>query len=186
MSYSLLYDAWKREKENHELQPLDKAFYVRLSQYLKGQREELQMLDEKTLKAHLISEENERIKKLLSDLIHSRYRKIFNKVLEGKTIPTDILASEEEVSYSGIASTWKHVEDVLKDVLRGRTPKGKGVQLVEEPKRILVRFLQAIPAIIGPDMKAYGPFKEEDVASLPAENAEILITRGVAKEALTQ
>jgi DNA replication factor GINS len=57
---------------------------------------------------------------------------------------------------------------------------------VEEPKRILVRFLQAIPAIIGPDMKAYGPFKEEDVASLPAENAEILITRGVAKEALTQ
>lgn len=186
MSYSLLYDAWKREKENQELQPLDKAFYLALSQYLKGQREELQMLDEKTLKAHLISEENERIKKLLSDLIHSRYRKMFNKVLEGKTIPPDVLTSEEEVSYSGIASTWKHVEDVLKDVLRGRTPTANGVKLVDKPKRILVRFLQAIPAIIGPDMKAYGPFTEEDVASLPAENAEVLIKRGVAREALTR
>ncbi len=186
MSYSLLYDAWKREKENHELQPLDKAFYVNLSQYLQRQREELQMLDEKTLKAQLISEEKERIRKLLSDLIRSRYRKIFNKVLEGKTIPTDVLTSEEEVSYSGIASTRQHVEDVIKDVLRGRTPKVEGVKLVEKPKRILVRFLQAIPAIIGPDMKAYGPFKEEDVASLPAENAEVLITRGVAKEASTR
>jgi len=186
MSYSLLYDSWKREKENLELQPLDKAFYSKLSQYLKGQREELQMLDEKTLKARLISEENAKIRKLLSDLIHSRYRKIFNKVLEGKTIPPDVLTSEEEVSYSGIASTWKHVEDVLKDVLRGRTPKVKEVKSVGKPKRILVRFLQAIPAIIGPDMKAYGPFKEEDVASLPAENAEVLIKRGVAREALTR
>jgi DNA replication initiation complex subunit (GINS family) len=144
------------------------------------------MLDEKTLKARLLSEEHERVKKLLSDLIHSRYRKMFNNVLDGKTNPSALLTSEEEASYSGISSTWKHVEDVLKDVLRGRIPAVRGIKTTEKPKRILVRFLKAIPAIIGPDMKAYGPFNEEDVASLPAENAEVLLKRGIAIEVLTR
>ena len=144
------------------------------------------MIDEKTLKARLLSEEHERVRKLLSDLIQSRYRKMFNRVLDGKTNPLALLTSEEEVSYSGISSTWKHVQDVLKDVLRGRIPAVKGVKPEEKPKRILVRFLKAIPAIIGPDMKAYGPFKEEDVASLPAENAEVLLKRGIAMEVLTR
>jgi DNA replication initiation complex subunit (GINS family) len=46
----------------------------------------------------------------------------------------------------------------------------------------VVRFLQAVPAIMGIDMKTYGPFKPEDVVSLPVENAENLIRRGIAKE----
>jgi len=186
MSYALLYEAWKQEKENHELQPLHREFYSNLSQYVKSQREELQMLDEKTLKARLLSEELERVKKLSSDLIHSRYRKMFNSILNGKIISSDILTSEEEVSYSGISSTWKYVKDVLKDVLRGRIPIVRSLKNMEKPKRILVRFLKGIPAIIGPDMKAYGPFNEEDVASLPAENAEVLLKRGIAIEVVTR
>jgi len=31
-------------------------------------------------------------------------------------------------------------------------------------------------------MKTYGPFKVEDVASLPAENAKILIRQGLAEK----
>jgi DNA replication initiation complex subunit (GINS family) len=31
-------------------------------------------------------------------------------------------------------------------------------------------------------MKAYGPFKAEDVASLPIENARILIKQGLAEK----
>ncbi len=186
MVYSLLYEAWKREKENQELQPLDREFYPKLGQYIKDQGEELQLLDEKTLKARLMSEEKERIKKLLTDLACSRFRKIFRKVLEGKTIPTDLLTPEEEIACSGVSSAWEQIENVLEDVLRGRSPRVKEVRLVEKPKRILVRFLQAIPSIIGPDMKAYGPFKDEDIASLPAENAEVLIKRGVVVEVETQ
>jgi DNA replication factor GINS len=45
-----------------------------------------------------------------------------------------------------------------------------------------IRFLRAVPAIIGIDMKTYGPFKAEDLASMPVENAENLIRRGIAKE----
>lgn len=47
---------------------------------------------------------------------------------------------------------------------------------------MLVRFVQEIPAIIGSDMNTYGPYRAEDVATLPHENARILIKQGVAVE----
>ena len=33
---------------------------------------------------------------------------------------------------------------------------------------------------MGADMKSYGPFKVEDVASLPVENAKMLVKQGLA------
>ncbi len=33
---------------------------------------------------------------------------------------------------------------------------------------------------MGADMKSYGPFLVEDVASLPVENAKILVKQGLA------
>ncbi|MCQ5340238.1 MAG: hypothetical protein NO483_00765 [Candidatus Methanomethylicia archaeon] len=50
----------------------------------------------------------------------------------------------------------------------------------ESPKRILVRILQDVSSFIGIDGKTYGPYKAEDVVSLPSQNAEVLIKRGVA------
>ncbi len=48
------------------------------------------------------------------------------------------------------------------------------------PKRVTVRFSKPIPAIMGADMKSYGPFAVEDVASLPELNAKILVKQGLA------
>ncbi|MCC6012934.1 MAG: hypothetical protein LM593_01020 [Candidatus Verstraetearchaeota archaeon] len=50
----------------------------------------------------------------------------------------------------------------------------------ESPKRILVRILQDVSSFIGIDGRTYGPYKAEDVVSLPLQNAEVLIKRGVA------
>ena len=47
-------------------------------------------------------------------------------------------------------------------------------------KRVTLRFVKNIPAIIGADMKTYGPFIVEDVASLPVENAKMLVKQGLA------
>jgi len=33
---------------------------------------------------------------------------------------------------------------------------------------------------MGTDMKSYGPFLAEDVASLPVENAKVLVKQGLA------
>jgi DNA replication factor GINS len=44
-----------------------------------------------------------------------------------------------------------------------------------------VRFLQDIPEIVGTDLKIYGPYKKEDVGSLPMQNAQALIKQAAAR-----
>jgi len=55
----------------------------------------------------------------------------------------------------------------------------KKEDLAEELR--VVRFLEDIPEIVGVDLRIYGPFKKEDVASLPAPNAQALERQGAAK-----
>ena len=45
-----------------------------------------------------------------------------------------------------------------------------------------VRFLKPIPKFVGPDLVIYGPFEEEDIASLPEEAAAVLIEKQRAEE----
>jgi len=78
-----------------------------------------------------------------------------------------------------MAPSFESFQTLFKDLLSGRLPD---VQTIREPKKRVLRFLKEIPAIIGADMKTYGPFKPEDVASLPLENARILTKQGIAVE----
>ncbi len=50
----------------------------------------------------------------------------------------------------------------------------------------VLRFLKETPVIVGADMKTYGPFQPEDVASVPAENAKVLTRQGIAVEVEVQ
>jgi hypothetical protein len=45
---------------------------------------------------------------------------------------------------------------------------------------VKVRMLQDAPAIVGADLKVYGPFKKREVYELPKENAEVLVKQGIA------
>jgi predicted RNA-binding Zn-ribbon protein involved in translation (DUF1610 family) len=47
-------------------------------------------------------------------------------------------------------------------------------------KRVILRFLGSVPQIMGTDMKTYGPFRAEDVGSLPILNAEKIVKQGLA------
>lgn len=46
----------------------------------------------------------------------------------------------------------------------------------------LVRFLHPVPRFVGTELEVYGPFDQEDIANLPREIAEVLITKGRAEE----
>jgi len=59
--------------------------------------------------------------------------------------------------------------------------EAKPVEPSKPSELVLVRFLQDVPPIVGVDLKTYGPFKKEDVANLPRENAEALVKQGLAK-----
>ncbi|MBI2176097.1 hypothetical protein HYU40_01955 [Candidatus Woesearchaeota archaeon] len=46
----------------------------------------------------------------------------------------------------------------------------------------LIRFLHPVPRFVGRELEIYGPFDQEDIANLPREIAEVLITKGRAEE----
>jgi len=177
--YNELYEAWKREKENTEIQPLPKDFYTKLAEYTRKIREESRMLDEKTTRARLLMHESKNVQKMVKELIVLRHEKTVKKVLVGETTPKEGLTQEEEKLVKEAAPPFESFQALLKGILGGRLPHPESK---EKPKKRVLRFVKEIPAIIGADMKTYGPFKPEDIASLPQENARVLVKQGVAVE----
>jgi len=89
------------------------------------------------------------------------------------------LTEQETSLYEKTLPSTESYLGVLDTILQGRLSK---VEEKVKSKNVMVRILREIPAIIGVDMRTYGPLKPEDVASLPVENARILIEEQAAEE----
>jgi DNA replication initiation complex subunit (GINS family) len=46
---------------------------------------------------------------------------------------------------------------------------------------LTIGFLQDAPEFVGTDEKNYGPFSKGDVASIPKDNANLFVTKGMAR-----
>jgi DNA replication factor GINS len=181
--YNELYEAWRKEMENEEIQMLPKDFYVRLADYVRKMREESRMLDKKTTRAKLMEREFKNVKTLIKKLLQLRYKKSLDNAKTGKPLPKDHLTEEEERLYAEIPPLAESYQALFKEISRGRLP---GKKSKKKAKGMVVRFLKEVPEIVGADMKTYGPFKAEDVATLPVENAKALIKQEVAVEVETK
>jgi len=177
--YDELNEIWKRELESDELERLSPDFYSRIADYLRRLKEDSRMLDKRTVKATLLEKEMQNVKRMVHDLIRTRYKKMVRKATKGEKIQSNVLTVEEEKIHVGFSSFAETYWSFAKNILRGYVPKA---DVGPEHKRAVLRFLKAVPAIIGADMKTYGPFKVEDVASLPVENAKVLIKQGLAEK----
>ena len=83
----------------------------------------------------------------------------------------------------------KKLPAVEKSFLEKAPPKtesleeNKAIEIKETENKIkMVRFLQAVPQFIGDDLILYGPFENEDIASLPKDIANLLFKKNRAEE----
>ena len=176
--YDELYDAWKRELENTELEKLLSDFYSRVADYLRRLKEEGRMLDKRTVKARLLKDEMQNVKRMVHELIQTRYRKLVKKAANGERITSGFLTVEEKKIHAGVLPLAEAYHSLAENILRGYAQK---VNVEQKHKNAVLRFLKNVPEIIGADMKTYGPFKIEDVASLPLDNSRILVKQGLAE-----
>ena len=176
--YDELYDAWKRELENVELEKLLSDFYSRVADYLRRLKEEGRMLDKRTVKARLLKDEMQNVKRMVHELIQTRYRKLVKKAANGERITSGFLTVEEKKIHAGVLPLAEAHYSLAENILRGHAQK---VNVEQKHKNTVLRFLKNVPEIIGADMKTYGPFKIEDVASLPLDNSKILVKQGLAE-----
>jgi len=178
--YDELYGAWKREKLHPELQPLHEDFYGQVSEYIKKLKESQRMIDDKTLKARLLRNEIDNAKKLISELLDLRFKKMMTAAEKDIQIPANCLTREDKTIFNTTVEVVKIFDRMRRNITDGKRFEATvGIQQAKT-RTMLLRFTQEMPAVIGMDMKTYGPFKVEDVAALPIENAEALIRQGVA------
>jgi DNA replication factor GINS len=175
--YDELYAAWRREIEESTLGSLPPDFYARIANYLTQIIAENKQLDKKSVKASLLDHEALNVKQMLEELIWARYSKIVKTVTQNQKLPSEQLTIDEAKIFEPFAAFTEAYQKFSKNLLQGQAEK---IDTQVASKRLVLRFVKNIPAIIGADMKTYGPFKIEDVASLPAENAKILIKQGLA------
>jgi DNA replication initiation complex subunit (GINS family) len=70
------------------------------------------------------------------------------------------------------------VVDNLKDFQKERD----GAADDKDANLVMINILEEVHKFVGMNMKHYGPFARGDVATLPAENAELLIQKGMAEK----
>jgi len=173
--YNDLLEIWKNELRTNKLLELPENFAQKITEYLKEIAEENKMLDKRTVKANLLKSEERNVKRILSDLMKFRCNKLIKNAKKGLKIQ-GLLSIEEEV-YFKLSSSLETYQAFAKELLHGRGGKVKSVH-----KFVVLRILRDIPEIIGSDMKVYGPFKIEDIAALPQDNAKVLVKQGLALE----
>jgi DNA replication factor GINS len=179
--YDELFAAWRFEVENDELGRLSPDFYARVADYLKRIKEEHRILDKKALKAGLLEREMAHVQRIVGELVWARYRKLVSLLTENQKVPSDLLAAEEAELCTSFLSFVEAYQSFAKKLSQGQVSEVAVAPAPEVHKRVALRFLKSVPAVVGVDMKTYGPFLAEDVGSVPVENAKILVKRGLAE-----
>ncbi len=195
--YGRLHEAWSNERKNKDLQNIPDDMLHEMKDYVATINKT--PTDENTLAGQLTRTEKQYVNQLLRELTETRLRKIVTLEINNQPIDAQAMTPEEQKLHSNfrqLLTGYRHGSDLPEPVpiqvtskpdqtkpvrtTRAKSPVKPLVKL-GEVKMILVRFLQPLPAIMGIDMKAYGPFQPEELATIPVQNAENLIKRGIAK-----
>lgn len=92
------------------------------------------------------------------------------------------LTEEEKYILDAEKESERRTYDILVAVITGRPKVLESISKRVRSKQIVVRFLKPMEQFMGVDMNRYGPFRQEDVAVLPFENARSLIENSHATE----
>ncbi len=189
--YNELYAAWQREIDDPTLGGLPPDFYAKIAEYMRRIKEEDKVMDKKSVKMNLLTHEAQNVERMLEELLGARYRKIIKTVTKTQRLPSELLTAEEAKMCETFAGFTKSYHKFADDLMEGqlvvepitvivRVETNAAAPAVQPHKRSTIRFIKNIPAIMGADMKSYGPFTAEDVATLPLQNAQILVKQGLA------
>jgi DNA replication initiation complex subunit (GINS family) len=107
-----------------------------------------------------------------------------NKAIQQRAFPR--LLPEERYVWSAQQKFQRRFEIFIGAVSAGQPSFIEFAHRSEVERSISVRLTKHVDELVGPDLRYYGPFEAEDVVSLPAANADILIADGDAVEICTR
>jgi DNA replication factor GINS len=161
-----------RETENDSVQEINPDFYRNLSDFIGDlKKQEFDGVESK-IKEVIINTATE----LTSLLISIR----LNKISKLNNIDFKNVLDEEKFILDAEEEQRERTEMILSATINGKSKFLESISQNHKTKTVVIRFLQEVDEITGADLEKYGPFKTEDIATIPYENAQALISKNIA------
>jgi DNA replication factor GINS len=160
-----------RETESDTIQEINPDFYRNLSDFIGDlKKQEFDGVESK-IKEAIIDTATE----LTSLLINIR----LDKISKLENIDFKNLLDEEKFILDAEEEQRERIEMILSATINGKSKFLESISQNHKTKTVVIRFLQEVDEIIGADLEKYGPFKTEDIATIPYENAQALIAKNI-------
>jgi DNA replication factor GINS len=167
-----LHHLVQRESESDTLMELNPNFYQNLSDYFGNlKKQEFDGVENK-IKDKLIELSTE----LTAILINIRLAKISSTNSQDHSNMLD----EEKFIFDSQEEKLERIEMIISSTINGKSKFLENLTENHKTKKIVIRFLSDVDELVGSDLERYGPFKSEDIATIPYENAQALISKNVA------
>ena len=161
-----------RETESDSIQEINPDFYRNLSDFIGDlKKQEFDGVESK-IKETIIDTATE----LTSLLINIR----LDKISKLENIDFKNLLDEEKFILDAEEEQRERTEMILSATINGKSKFLESISQNHKTKTVVIRFLKEVDEIIGADLEKYGPFKTEDIATIPYENAQALIAKNIA------
>ena len=167
-----LHNTVLRETENDSLLEIKPNFYQNLSDFIGNLRKQEFDDVENKIKDTMI----EMVTELTSLLIHIRLEKISHS----DDFDISYLLDEEKFILDSLDEQNERTEMILSATINGKSKFLESLAENHKIKKVVIRFLDNVDEIVGADLEKYGPFKAEDIATIPYENAQALIAKNIA------
>jgi DNA replication initiation complex subunit (GINS family) len=174
----LLIQNWREEQASKSLQALPATFTDGVKELFTSLDKALSTLTEGSLQAAITRKEVEMVKYLWNDLLKIRKQKLEVAVTSGVPVKEEYLLDFEVEYYRslrGMSFKYDSGKNIFPDTRVNREMSSN---------YLTIRLLQDSTEFVGLDLHTYGPFKKEDVAYMPKEHAEILVSDGKAKRVM--
>jgi len=166
-----LYQVTLREVTNNDLQEIDPDFYTSISNFVGKLRGENYDGMETKINNNLIN--------LITELVTLVFRIRVEKIKDS-SVNTNKLLNIEKFILTSEDETKEREEMILSGIINGKSKLLESVGQKTKMQLVSVRILKEVEQMIGSDSENYGPFKPEDIATIPFENAQTLITENLA------
>lgn len=166
-----LYSTVLREFENDTIQELESDFYKTISKFIGNLRKQEFDGVENKIKESLIKMASE----LTSLLLNIR----IEKLIDNESLDFENLLDEEKYILDAEEERRERSEMILSATINGRSQLLESISYRHKTKTVVVRFLKNMDELVGADLQKYGPFQSEDIATIPYENAQALISKKI-------
>jgi len=167
------------ESASESLLPLPTDFYSSLSAYTQKLKRSASS-GASEVSVHLISSQSKMIQSMVNQLLKLRTKKAMQQNALVQLLPEERYVCSAEQKFQ------KRFQTLVDAVASGQPSFVEFAHLSEAQRNITVKCIKHVNELVGLDMRHYGPFEADDVASIPAASADILIAGGEAVEIYTR